>query len=135
VLVFRILGPFEVLDGDPPLVVGGPKLRALLAVLLLQRGEVVSTDRLIDALWGERATATAAKTVQVYVSNLRKALGAGVVVTRGGGYALEADRCEVDAERFEALVAEGRRALGSGDARAAGGVGVVARPAAGGFRV
>ncbi len=119
-LVFRILGPFEVVDGDRPLVVGGPKLRALLAVLVLHRGEVVSSDRLIDALWGERATETAAKTVQVYVSNLRKALGDGLVVTRGGGYALEADRCEVDVERFEALVAEGRRALGLGDGRAAG---------------
>ena len=111
-LVFRILGPFEVLDGDRPLVVGGPKQRALLAVLVLHRGEVVSTDRLIDALWGERATATAAKTVQVYVSNLRRALGDGVVVTRGGGYALATDGCEVDAERFEALIADGRRALG-----------------------
>ena len=119
-LAFRILGPFEVVDGDQPLVVGGPKLQALLAVLVLHRGEVVSTDRLIDALWGERASGTAAKTVQVYVSNLRKALGDGVVVTRAGGYALETDRCEVDVERFEALVAEGRRALGSGDARAAG---------------
>ncbi len=87
VLRIGILGPFEVVDGDRPVVVGGPKLRALLAVLVLHRGEVVSTDRLIDALWGERASATAAKTVQVYVSNLRKALGDGVVVTRGGGYA------------------------------------------------
>jgi hypothetical protein len=56
---FRILGPFEVLEHDRPLVVGGPKVRALLAVLLLHRGEVVSTDRLIDALWAERATARA----------------------------------------------------------------------------
>ena len=106
-------------DGDRPVVVGGPKLRALLAVLVLHRGEVVSTDRLIDALWGERASATAAKTVQVYVSNLRKALGDGVVVTRGGGYALHAEPCEVDVERFAALAAEGRGALGSGDERAA----------------
>ncbi len=58
-------------------------MRALLAVLLLHRGEVVSTDRLIDALWGEQASETAAKTVQVYVSNLRKALGDGLLVTRG----------------------------------------------------
>ena len=118
-ITFRVLGPFEVVEGDRPVVVGGPKLRALLAVLVLHRGEVVSTDRLIDALWGERATATAAKTVQVYVSNLRKALGDGVVVTRGHGYALQNDRCEVDVECFEALVAEGRRALESGDGGAA----------------
>jgi DNA-binding SARP family transcriptional activator len=120
VLAFRILGPFEVVDGDRRVVVGGPKLRALLAMLVLHRGEVVSTDRLIDALWGERASGTAAKTVHVYVSNLRKALGDGLVVTRGGGYALVTDGCEVDVERFEALVAEGRRALASGDGRAAG---------------
>ena len=73
------------------MIVGAPKVRALLAVLLLHRGEVVSIDRLIDALWGERAPATAAKTVQVYVSNLRKALGDGLLVTRGRGYVL-ADR-------------------------------------------
>ena len=88
---FRILGPFEVLEHDRALALGGPKVRALLAVLLLHRGEVVSTDRLIDALWGEHASATAAKTVQVYVSNLRKALGDGVLITRGRGYVL-ADR-------------------------------------------
>ena len=69
---------------------------------------------------GRAGDETAAKTVQVYVSNLRKALGDGVVVTRGHGYALETDGCAVDVERFEALVAEGRRALGSGDGRAAG---------------
>ena len=71
--------------------------RALLAVLLLHRGEVVSTDRLIDELWGERASATAAKTVQVYVSNLRKALGDGLLVTRGHGYVLQAEPGQVDA--------------------------------------
>ena len=117
---FRILGPLEVVERDRPVVVGGPKVRALLAVLLLHRGEVVSTDRLIDALWGERASATAAKTVQVYVSNLRKALGDGLLVTRGHGYLLRPETGQVDSDRFEALVAEGRRALQSGDGRAAG---------------
>ncbi len=95
-------------------------MRALLAVLLLHRGEVVSTDRLIDALWGERASATAAKTVQVYVSNLRKALSDGLLVTRGHGYLLQIETGQLDSDRFEALVAEGRRALQSGDGRAAG---------------
>jgi DNA-binding SARP family transcriptional activator len=89
---FRILGPLEVLERDRLLVLGGPKVRALLAVLLLHRGEAVSTDRLIDALWGEHASGTAAKTVQVYVSNLgrsrRGGQGArtvGRVVRLGGG--------------------------------------------------
>ena len=116
---FRILGPLEVLEHDRPLEVGGPKVRALLAVLLLHRGEVVSTDRLIDALWGEQASGTASKTVQVYVSNLRKALGDGLLVTRGHGYVLDAAVCQVDSDRFEALVAEGRAALRAGDGRGA----------------
>ena len=80
---------------------------------------MVSTDRLIDALWGERASGTAAKTVQVYVSGLRKALGDGLLVTRGHGYVLQAEACQVDSDRFEALVAEGRGALQAGDGRGA----------------
>ena len=94
-------------------------MRALLAVLLLHRGEVVSTDRLIGALWGEQASGTAAKTVQVYVSNLRKTLGDGLLVTRGRGYLLQAEACQVDSDRFEALVAESRVALQAGDGRGA----------------
>ena len=117
---FRILGPLEVLEHDRLLVLGGPKVRALLAVLLLHRGELVSTDRLIDALWGERASGSAAKTVQVYVSNLRKALGDGVLVTRGRGYLLQTEPLQVDSERFQELVAEGHRALELGDGREAG---------------
>jgi YVTN family beta-propeller protein len=113
VLEFRILGPFEVLEDDRRLVLGGPRQRALLAILLLHRGEVVSSDRLIDELWGERPPATAAKTLQGYVSHLRKALGDGLLVTRGGGYVLQAD--DVDADRFAALVEEAR----SADARRA----------------
>ena len=116
---FRILGPLEVVENGRPVIVGAPKVRALLAVLLLHRGEVVSIDRLIDALWGERAPATAAKTVQVYVSNLRRALGDGLLVTRGRGYVLQVASGQVDRDRFGALAAEGRRALQAGDARVA----------------
>ena len=118
-LSFRILGPFEVIEHERSLGLGGPKQRALLAVLLLHRCEAVSTDRLIDELWGERAPATAAKTVQVYVSNLRKALGDGVLVTRGHGYMLQTEPGQVDLDRFDSLVAEGRRALQAGDPRGA----------------
>ena len=90
-------------------------MRALLAVLLLHRGEVVSTDRLIDALWGERASATAAKTVQVYVSNLRKALGDGVLVTRGHGYVLQTEaRSGRRRTVSRRCAADGRRALEAG---------------------
>jgi DNA-binding SARP family transcriptional activator len=121
VLDFRILGRLEVVEGDRPLVLGGPKQRALLAVLLLRRRETVSTDRLIDELWGERAPATAAKTAQVYVSNLRKILGDGVVVTHGRGYELSIDSGQVDLDRFRVLVSQGRGALQAGDARKARG--------------
>ena len=100
-------------------MLGGPKQRALLAILLLRRGEAVSSDRLIDQLWGERPPATAAKTLQGYVSHLRKALGNDVLLTRGGGYLLAVEPGQVDAERFEEMAADARRALANGDAPAA----------------
>ena len=115
VIEFRVLGPFEVVESDRPVAVGGPKQRALLAVLVFHRGEVVSSDRLIDELWGERPPATAAKTLQAYVSRLRKALGSDVLVTRDGGYALAASPGQLDADRFETMVADGRLALAGGD--------------------
>jgi DNA-binding SARP family transcriptional activator/ABC-type branched-subunit amino acid transport system substrate-binding protein len=111
------LGSLEVVEGDRPLALGGPKQRAVLAILLLHRGEVVSTDRLIEELWEERPPATAAKTVQVYVSNLRKALGNGVLVTQGHGYLLRTSAGQLDCDRFDALVGEARRALRDGNAR------------------
>jgi DNA-binding SARP family transcriptional activator len=118
---FRILGPLEALDGGRVVGLGGARQRALLAVFLLHRGETLSTDRLIDELWGERAPATATKSVQVYVSRLRKALAegdgdavAGVIVTREHGYELRLDPERLDAHRFERLVAEGRSDLAAG---------------------
>jgi YVTN family beta-propeller protein len=119
VLEFRILGPVEVVDGDRSVALGAPKQRAVLALLLLHRGEVVLRDRVIDELWGEQVPASAAKSVQVYVSNLRKALGDGLVVTRGGGYVLETGPVQVDCDRFESLVGEGRAALERGNPREA----------------
>ena len=116
---FRILGSLEVVEGDRPLALGSPKQRALLAVLLLHRGEPVSSDRLIDALWGEQAPASAIKIVQGYVSNLRKVLGDGLLVTQGRGYLLRAEPGQADLDRFESLVATGRRALQDGDAAGA----------------
>ena len=117
---FGILGPLEVADDQGrELGLGGRKQRAVLAILLLRANEVVSSERLIDELWGERPPATAAKTVQVYVSNLRKALGEGLLLTRGGGYVLVTEGCELDVDRFQTLVAEGRQALTAGDPRVA----------------
>ena len=72
---YRILGPLEVRVGDHAVALGGTKQRAVLAMLLLRAGQVVSTDELIDGLWGERPPATARAAVQVYVSQLRRALG------------------------------------------------------------
>ena len=117
---FGILGPFEVADDEGrELALGGRKQRSVLVILLLHAGEVVSSDRLIDEVWGERAPATAAKTVQVYVSNLRKALGEGVLVTRAGGYVLQVKSEEVDLGRYQTLVAQGREVLRGGDPRRA----------------
>jgi YVTN family beta-propeller protein len=119
VLDFRILGPFEVTEDGEPLPLGSPRQRALLLVLLLHRGEPVSTDRLIDELWGEQPPPTATKIVHGYVSHLRKVLGDGALVTRGGGYLLVAAAEQVDAERFTAMVGEGREAMSAGDAAGA----------------
>ena len=115
---FRILGSLEVLDEGRAITLGGSKQRALLALLLLHPNETLSTDRLIDELWGERPPANAAKTVQMQISRLRKVLAgeagngsAGVVVTRERGYELRLDPERLDSHRFERLVAEGRREL------------------------
>ncbi|MDX6639472.1 MAG: hypothetical protein QOF12_483, partial [Solirubrobacteraceae bacterium] len=112
---FRILGPLEVWDDGSRLALGGGKQRALLAILLLHRGEVVSTDRLIDELWGERPPATAAKSVHVYVSHLRRILGDGRLETHGHGYCLCAGPDDVDLTRFEHQAAQGRALLDQGD--------------------
>lgn len=112
---FRTLGSLEVLDGDRDVPLGGARQRAVLAILLLHRHEVLSVDRLVDELWGERSPDTATKTVQVYVSRLRKELGEGVLLTRGGGYLLDIEPDQVDAARFERLAREGGNALERGD--------------------
>jgi DNA-binding SARP family transcriptional activator len=111
VLDFRILGPVEVWDDEAQLQLGGPKQRAVLALLLLDAGRVVSTDRLIDALWGEQPPATAATSLQNFISQLRKVLGADVLVTKPPGYRLQVEPEQLDLERFRRLV-EGSRQEG-----------------------
>ena len=111
---FRLLGPVEVLVDGKPVALGAPKQRALLAELLLHRGEVVTRERLIDALWGEDAPDSALSSLQVYVHGLRRALGAGRIETRGAGYRIVAEPEELDAERFERLVSLGARSLETG---------------------
>src|SRR6185503_18416362 len=101
---FRILGPLEVVDGDRSLSLGGARQRALLASLILRLNEVVSADRLLDDVWDGKPPASGVRVVQVYVSELRKELGDGLIVTRAPGYALVADRESLDLHRFERLV-------------------------------
>jgi predicted ATPase/DNA-binding SARP family transcriptional activator len=116
---FSVLGPLEVRDEGHTLLLGGPKPRGLLALLLLHPREPLSADRIALALWGEDAPAGAAKTVQVHVSRLRRALGPDAVVTTSAGYAIDPGAGELDADRFARLVADGRRALDAGDFRRA----------------
>lgn len=115
-LEFGVLGPFEVADRNRRLSLGGRKQRAVLLVLLLHRREVVTTDRLIDELWGASPPARALKTLQVYVCNLRRALGDGLLLTVGGGYLLAVEPGQVDCDRFDEKAWRGRQALDRGDA-------------------
>lgn len=108
---YRILGPLEVaLDGQPT-TLKGRKPRALLALLLLNANENVPSEQLIDGLWGEKAPATAANTLQVYVSQLRKLVG-DRLATGGVGYSLGVEPDELDAAVFERLATEAAAALG-----------------------
>jgi predicted ATPase/DNA-binding SARP family transcriptional activator len=106
VMDFRILGPLEVLDDGQVLDLRAQKQRALLAVLLLHAGEVVSADRLIEALWEEGPPDTAHKGLQVYVSQLRKLLGKERIETREPGYLLHVHEGELDLARFQELAGE-----------------------------
>jgi DNA-binding SARP family transcriptional activator len=104
---FRVLGPLEVFETGRALEIGGLKPRALLALLLLNANRVVSFERLVDALWEEAPPETATKALQVYASQLRKALGRDRIATQAGGYVLRVSPGELDLDRFEELVARG----------------------------
>jgi predicted ATPase/DNA-binding SARP family transcriptional activator len=118
---FRILGPLQVVEDGREIAPAGSKLRALLVVLLLHANETVSTERLIDELWGERPPANASKTLSVHISRLRKALrgraGDGtnrLILTHDSGYQLTLDLNRLDSHRFERLSAEGKHEIASG---------------------
>jgi DNA-binding SARP family transcriptional activator len=119
-MIFRILGPLAVEDDGRPIELGGARQRAVLAILLLHRGNFVPASRLIDDLYGEQPPATAAKSLQVHLSRLRKALGEQArVESRAGGYALRLEPHELDADRFDAMHQVGREALAGGRAEEA----------------
>src|SRR5690348_782968 len=105
---FLILGPLEVVDGDRPLTLKGPRLRALLVLLLTSANEVVSADRLVDELWGGAEPPRAAgNALQYHVSQLRKALAPeNPIETREPGYLIKVEPGQLDLLCFEQLVAE-----------------------------
>jgi predicted ATPase/DNA-binding SARP family transcriptional activator/class 3 adenylate cyclase len=119
-LEFRILGPLQVVRAGNNVPLGARKQRTVLALLLLEAGRVVPTDRLTEELWQGRPPGSAGVTLRSYVSRLRTLLrpDAGVIAS-GGGYMLETDDASIDAERFERLVREGEDALARGLSRTA----------------
>ena len=123
----RVLGPLEAVIDGRPVTLPSTKARLLLAALVVQANEVVSTDRLFEALWGAQPPESAANTLQTYVAHLRTALepgrarrGAGrVLVTRAPGYLLSVSPDAIDAVRFERLAQQGRRELATAPSDAA----------------
>ncbi len=105
---FLVLGPLEVWRDGQPIEVRGSKRRALLALLIVHANEVVRSDRLVDALWGERSPGNASAALQNHISRLRKDLGGDILITKPWGYVIRADPQSIDLQRFEALLAESR---------------------------
>src|SRR6266516_2007779 len=112
---FLVLGPVEVRIDGKAVPLGGPKQRALLALLLLNANKPVSRSRLIDAVWGERAPASVERSLDNYVSRLRTLVGPDRLERRPPGYLLRVEPGELDLERFAALREQGRAAGAAGD--------------------
>ena len=125
-LDFRVLGPLEVLRGGAPIRITARKQRLVLAALLLRRDEPLSSDTLIDALWGSRPPASAAKTIQVYIWQLRDLLdpdrdarGSNLLAKDSTGYRIAVERSAIDLHRFERAWEDGRALANNGDPRTA----------------
>ncbi|MCP9965499.1 winged helix-turn-helix domain-containing protein [Actinomadura madurae] len=115
---FGILGPVEVVNDGAAVPVGGPTVRALLAMLLLDAGRVVPAERLIDGLYGEAPPSGAANALQSQVSRLRRGLGdAGLVEGLPAGYRIAVAREDVDVHRFQRLAQDAGQALADGGTR------------------
>ena len=111
----KFFGEFEAVESGVPVPVRGAKQRTVLALLALHRGNPVSADRLIDALWGDGQVANPVNALQAQIGQLRRTLGATAIVTSDAGYALDIGPDDVDAVRFEQLVAKGQRLLEEGE--------------------
>jgi len=121
---FRLLGPLEVRVGEEWRGIGAPKWRSVLAALLVDAGQVVSADALINEVWGDVPPARAANLVSIYVLRLRRLMGdadSSLLVTRAPGYLLRVRAEDTDALLFEAMVRDGRRAFDAGDPQGAAG--------------
>ena len=118
---YRVLGSIEVADESGPIPIGRGKPRTLLAALLIDANRELSVDELIERIWDGQPPATATKSVQVLISQLRKALGGEMapIATVGGGYILRVQDGETDVDLFEDLLERGRGQLGEGRAREA----------------
>jgi DNA-binding SARP family transcriptional activator/ABC-type branched-subunit amino acid transport system substrate-binding protein len=116
---FRLLGLLQVVGVDGPVQIVRGRESALLALLLLYRNEPLSSERIVDELWGETAPQHAAQSVRIYISRLRKSLGAERIETTGGGYLIRIADDELDAATFERLAAAGAAALANGEAERA----------------
>jgi len=115
---FRLLGPLEIRAGEDWRGIGAPKWRSLLATLLIHPGQIVPADVLINEVWGDTPPAKAANLVSIYVLRLRRLLGdtdSTLLVTRAPGYQLRVGPADTDAQLFETMVRNGRRALAVGD--------------------
>jgi predicted ATPase/DNA-binding SARP family transcriptional activator len=118
---FHILGPLEVTADGAPLELGGPRQRAVLAVLLLRAGRAVPRTELLDAIWGEEPPRSAVGSLQVYIHGLRQALGPDRIETVGSAYRLRVGPGELDLERFEEHAERARVCLAAGRAPEAAG--------------
>lgn len=105
-----VLGPVEVGSPDGPVPLGGPKQRAVLAMLVARLGRVVTTDEMVDGIWGESSPTGVQSSLHTYVSNLRSAIGQPID-RQGSGYRLQVERNEVDCYVFEDLVAAAHRLI------------------------
>jgi len=115
---FRLLGPLEIRDGEEWRGIGAPKWRSVLAALLINAGQIVPADVLINEVWGDAPPAKAGNLISIYVLRLRRLLGdtdSSLLVTRAPGYRLRLAAGDTDAQVFETLVRDARRAFAAGD--------------------